>query len=151
MPGQDTGEATGPEQIRAAFDLMLTAFARDRRHVVAKREAGIAGDSAGMLSVMTAQDPATNGTAGTPTFTDRFARDGDRRVFHRRTPAADPNVQPIIDGLMGRQAAWRRTAPCRRFPAIGSAGRRSFGSSISPGPPPARMRFWFASGQARST
>jgi ketosteroid isomerase-like protein len=99
------GEATGPEQIGAAFDFMLATFARGRRHVVTNHEVTVTGDSATMFSVMTVQDRTTNATIGTAAFTDTLARDGDGWRFVRRTLAADPNVQPIIDGLMAHQAA----------------------------------------------
>jgi hypothetical protein len=99
------GEATGPEQVGAAFDFMLATFARGRRHIVTNHEATVDGDRATMFSVMTVQDRATNATIGTATFTDTLARDAEGWRFMRRTLVADPNDQPIIDGLMARQAA----------------------------------------------
>jgi SnoaL-like domain len=99
------GEATGPEQVGAAFDFMLATFARGRRHIVTNHEVTVDGDRATMFSVMTVQDRATNATIGTATFTDTLARDAEGWRFMRRTLVADPNVQPIIDGLMARQAA----------------------------------------------
>lgn len=97
------GEAKGPQQIRGAFDFMLSTFARNRRHVVTNHEITVAGDSASMFSYLTVFDRATNTSIGTATFTDDLVRQDGVWKFRRRALAADANVQPIIDGLMARR------------------------------------------------
>ncbi len=96
------GEAAGLEQIRGAYDFMLSTFARNRRHVVTNHEIGISGDTATMLSYLTVFDRASNTTIGTATFTDQLVRHEGAWRFKRRTLAADSNVQPIIDRLTGK-------------------------------------------------
>lgn len=93
------GEATGPAQIRGAFDFMLGTFARHRRHCVTNHEITVTGDTARMFSYLTVQDRATNATIGTATFTDVAVRTDEGWRFQRRTLAADANVQPLIDAL----------------------------------------------------
>ena len=97
------GTSKGPDELKKAHAFMLATFAHHKRHVVTNHEITVSGDHAKMFCYLTVFDRDKLAVTGTATFTDELVRQDGHWKFARRTLAADPNVDPIIQSLQPKK------------------------------------------------